>query len=167
MSFTAMATWSISVSNMCMGSALVAAEQGDLRQQLLAHLGVRDAKTLFGRKSEYPEFSFVQVVVDLVGRVTGLLQHEDARERRLDPALADQSVRLPGLAVIGEVAALQRLEIHPEVPVVVLDRVSRGRGARDDEAAPLGDEHRRAHGLSTRVLEDDVGGGTGQLAALL
>jgi hypothetical protein len=42
------------------------------------------------------------------------------------------------------------------VPVVVLDHVARRRGAGDDGAAALGDEHRRPWS-SDRVLEDDVG----------
>ena len=75
----------------------------------------------------------------------------------MDPALPDEPVRLPRLAVVGEVAALERLLVHPEVAVVVLDHESARRRAGDDGAAPRAHEHRRAHGRTTRVLEHDVG----------
>src|SRR4051812_1216075 len=71
-------------------------------------------------------------------------------------ALTDRTVRLPRLPVVGEVAALQGLEVHPEVAVVVLDHEATRRGARDDHPAPLRDEHRGPHRLTTGVLEHDV-----------
>ena len=69
----------------------------------------------------------------------------------------DQLVGVPGLAVVGEVGALDGLELHPQVAVVVLDHVARGGRTGDDDAAPLGGEDRGPHGLAARVLEDDVG----------
>ena len=50
-----------------------------------------------------------------------------------------------------------RLQLHPQVAVVVLDHVAARRRAGHDRAAALGDEDARPHGLATRVLEDDVG----------
>src|SRR5690606_12742412 len=59
------------------------------------------------------------------------------------------------------------LQLHPQVTVVVLDHVAGGRGAGDDRAATLGDEHRGAHGRAPGVLEDDVGILAGERADLL
>ena len=72
-------------------------------------------------------------------------------------AVDDRLVGRPRLAVVGEVRALDGLELHPQVAVVVLDHVAAGRRAGDDRAAALGHEHARAHGRASRVLEDDVG----------
>src|SRR5680860_1527215 len=85
----------------------------------------------------------------------------------MDLAFAHETVRLPRLAVVGEVTALQRLEVHPEVPVVVLDHEAARRRAGDDHPAAFGHEHRRTHRGAPRVLEDDVGVGAGELADLL
>ena len=82
----------------------------------------------------------------------------------MDPALADEPVRLPRLAVVREVAALERLLVHPEVAVVVLDHEAARRRARDDGAAARAHEHRRAHRRAPRVLEHDVGVAADELA---
>ena len=92
----------------------------------------------------------------LVRGLAGLVERVHLRQRRVDPRLAHEPVRFPRLAVVREVAALQRLEVHPEVAVVVLDLEARRRRARDDHAAALGDEHRRAHRRAARVFEHDV-----------
>jgi hypothetical protein len=76
------------------------------------------------------------------------LERVDGGERREDLALADELVGVPGLAVVGEVRALDRLELHPEVAVVVLDHVARGGGAGHDGPRPLAGEHRCPHGLA-------------------
>src|SRR5690606_21032225 len=60
------------------------------------------------------------------------------------------------LAVVGEVAGDDPLEVHPEVAVVVLVHVSGGGGAGGDHATLAGDEDRGAEGLAAGVLEDDV-----------
>ena len=69
---------------------------------------------------------------------------------------ADHPVRLPGLAVVGEVGRDDPLQLHPEVAVVVLDHEAGGGGAGDDRAAPSGDEDRRAERLAAGMLEDDL-----------
>ena len=98
-----------------------------------------------------PGFANVKRVFDPVAK--DVKQFE---QRRVDPRFAHHPVRLPRLAVVREVTALERLEVHPEVAVVVLDLEPRRGRARDDRPAPLGDEHRRAHRRAARVLEHDV-----------
>ena len=120
-------------------------------------LGVVDAETLLGGQAEDADLALVEVAVDLVGGLAHLGQGVDGREGGQDLALADQLVGVPGLAVVGEVGALDGLELHPEVAVVVLDHVARGGRAGDDGAGPLAGEDRGAHGLAAGVLEDDVG----------
>src|SRR5581483_11846416 len=136
----------------------VAAEDVD---PVLADLGpelrVADPEALLGRQAQDADLALVQVLVDLQRRLARLLEGVDGRQDGLDLALADQPVRLPGLPVVGEVAALDGLEAHPQVPVVVLDHVARGGGAGDDRAAPAGHEDRGPHGVAAGVLEDDVG----------
>src|SRR6202022_1291283 len=85
----------------------------------------------------------------------------------MDLALAHEPVGVPRLAVVREVTALERLEHHPEVPVVVFARVPGRRRARYDRPAPLAHEHRGPHRLTARVLEHDVGIGPRELTDLL
>ena len=92
----------------------------------------------------------------LIRGFTRLFERIHLRQRRMDLRFAHEPVRFPGLSIVGEVTALQRLQVHPEVPVVVLDLESGSRRARDDHAAALGNEHRRTHRLPARMLEDDV-----------
>src|SRR5579864_6278829 len=143
---TATATWSISVSWGAVMFSTVAPEQ---RDPVLAHsvtqLGVLDAQALTVGEAQDADLPLVEVVVDLVGGLADRVEGEHRRQDRLDAPLADQAVGVPGLAVVREVRALDRLELHPEVPVVVLEQVA-GRGrAGDDGAAAGAHEHRRAH----------------------
>ena len=72
------------------------------------------------------------------------------------------------LFVVREVRADDALEVHPQVPVVVLVHVSGGRGAGDDGAALLGDVDTGAEGLTAGVFVDDVDVlAAGQLTDLL
>src|SRR4051812_38173006 len=161
-SWTAMATWSISVS--MTGTLGVPAEDVDpVLTDPGPELGVGDPEALAGGQAEDADLALVQVLVDLQRRLAGLLERVDGGEDRLHLALADEPVGLPGLPVVGEVAALDGLQAHPQVAVVVLDHVARGGGAGDDRAAPAGDEDRGAHGVAAGVLEDDVGVAAGQL----
>ena len=109
------------------------------------------------RDAQDADLALVTVVVDLVGGLADLLEREDRRQRRHDLAVDDRLVGRPRLAVVREVRALDGLELHPQVPVVVLDHVAARRRAGDDRAAALGHEDARAHRGAARVLEDDVG----------
>ena len=134
-------------------------------EQPLAHLGVGDAEALLGREHEHAELALVQVVVHLV---------RPPRRPRSNGNTADsigwilpspiEPVRLPRLAVVREVTALERLLVHPEVAVVVLDHEAAGGRAGDDRPAARAHEHRRAHRRTARVLEHDVGIGADELA---
>src|SRR5581483_914212 len=92
-SWTAMATWSISVS-MPVTLRVPAEDVDPVLPDLRPELRIGDAQAL------------VQIVVDLQRRLARLLQRVDGREDGLDLAVADQPVGLPGLPVVGEVAAL-------------------------------------------------------------
>ena len=115
---------------------------------LARELGVVDAEALLGGQAEDADLALVQVVVDLVGGLAHLVERVDGRQGGHDLALADELVGVPGLAVVGEVGALDGLELHPEVAVVVLDHVAGGGRAGDDGAGPLAREDRGAHGLA-------------------
>src|SRR5262249_10559991 len=69
----------------------------------------------------------------------------------------DQAIRLPGLAVVGEVGADDALLVHPQVAVVVLVIVTGGRGAGDNRSARPRDEDARGKGFVTGVFIDDIG----------
>src|SRR5581483_10315825 len=161
-SWTAMATWSISVS-MPVTLRVPAEDVDPVLPDLRPELRIGDAQALLRRQAQDADLPLVQILVDLQRRLAGLLQRVDGGEDGLDLALADEAVGLPGLPVVGEVAALDGLEAHPQVPVVVLDHVARRGGAGDDRAAPAGHEDRGAHGVAAGVLEDDVGVAAGQL----
>src|SRR2546430_11327724 len=164
-----MATWSISVrtgSAMC-SRLVMTSEQGDLIEVLLAECRVRDAEAFLGSEAQHADLPLDEIPVHLRSRLARLVEWVHGRQRRMDLSLAHEPVGVPRLAVVREVAALERLEHHPEVPVVVLDRVSRGCRARDDHPSPLAHEHGRAHRLAPRVLEHDVGVGARELADLL
>ena len=135
----------------------------DLRTQFV----VVDTETFLRCEAQDAELALVHVVVHLESGLSGLVEREGLAQHRMDHALGDHAVGLVGLAVVGEVAADDLLEVHPEVAVVVLDVEARGRRARDDHAAALGDEHRRAHGGPTGVLEHDVDVTADELTDLL
>ena len=107
-------------------------------------------------QAQHADLALVQVAVHVVRGLAGLVQRVDHRQGRVDHALGDQPVGLPGLAVVGEVRADDPLEGHPQVAVVVLVHVARRGSAGDDRAAALGHVDRGAEGLAARVLEDDV-----------
>src|SRR3954463_3856256 len=108
-----------------MSISSVPAEQGDaVLADLLAEGRVVDARALLGSQAQDTDLPLVQVLVHRVRGLADVLERVDGREDRLDLALADQPVRVPGLAVVGEVRADDALELHPEVPVVVLDHVA-------------------------------------------
>src|SRR6266508_6245850 len=160
---TAMATWSISVSRPAPSATFmkrpgrVAAEDGDaVLPDLGSPLGVVDAEAIRGGQAENADLALVEVAVHRQGGVAHLLERVDVGEDGLDHALGDEPVGVPGLAVVGEVAGLDLLQLHPQMPVVVLDHVAAGGRAGDDRAAPGAHEHRGPHGLAARVLEDDV-----------
>src|SRR5579859_1621907 len=136
--------------------ALDVSEAIDLAPVTIAQRGVTDAESLARCKTQYPDFALMQIAVDVEGRLTRVLEAVTARECGVDHALLDQPVRLPGLAVVGEVRADDPLQVHPQVPVVVLVVEAARRGAGDDRAAAAGHVHRGAEGLPARVLEHDV-----------
>ena len=154
-SATAMATWSISVRSdvhaLCLRNSSIRSGP-TLRPQLR----VVDAESLLGRETQHADLALVQVAVDLQGRLAHLLEGIERRQRREHLSPTDELVGVPRLAVVGEVRALDGLELHPQMPVVVLDHVARRRRARDDGAGPLAGEDRRPHGLAPGMLEDDV-----------
>ena len=73
-------------------------------------------------------------------------------------AAVDELVGLPRLAVVGEVRADDALEVHPQVAVVVLVHVARGRRARDDRAALARDVDRGAERLAAELdlMESEI-----------
>src|SRR5699024_12118536 len=75
----------------------------------------------------------------------------------MDQALIDQPVCLPRLAVIREMRALNILQVHPQVPVVIFVHEARSRGTCDDRPALARHEYRSAEGFASRMLEDDIG----------
>ena len=83
----------------------------------------------------------MHVVVHLVGGLTGLLEREHLAHHRMDHPLADEPVGLPRLLVVGEVAADEPLQPHPEVAVVELEHEATGGRARDHRATALGHVH--------------------------
>ena len=87
----------------------------------------------------------MQVVVHLVGRFTDLVEIKDRREGWNNFAVIDRLIGVPRFAVVRKVRSLNRLELHPEVAVVVLNHVTRGRGAGHDGAATLGDKDTGPH----------------------
>src|SRR3984893_16204134 len=120
-----MATWSISVrtgSAMC-SRLVMTSEQGDLIEVLLAECRVRDAEPFLGREAQHPDLPLNEVPVHLRRRLPRLDERVHDRQRRMDLALAHEPVGVPRLAVVREVTALERLEHHPEVLVVIFDRV--------------------------------------------
>src|SRR5215207_5619857 len=118
----------------------VAAEPVDRALVTGAHLPVAHA-----------ELALVRVAVHLVRGLAGLPQVVRLRHGRVDLAEGDEAVGLPRLPVVGEVAADDPLEVHPEVAVVVLVLIAAGRGAGDDGAAALGHVDARAEGLPAGV----------------
>ena len=118
-------------------------------------------------QAEHADLALVLVAVDRAGGLADLGQRVHRRQQRLDAALVDQPVGGVRLGVVGEVAGDQPLQLHPEVAVVELDHVARRRRARDDGAAALAGEDRRAHRLAAGVLEHDVGVVADELADLL
>src|SRR3954453_8483465 len=122
-SLTAIATWSISVSSMSMNDLSVRepTEERDLVEMLLARRLVGHTQPFLGREAQYRDLSLDEVVVHLQRGFARLVQWEHLRHRRMDPSLAYETIGLPCFAVVREMAPLQRLEVHPEVAVVVLD----------------------------------------------
>ncbi len=118
--------------------------------------GSRTPSPSAGARQQHADLALVRVAVHLVRGLAGLLQRVGLRQRRVDPAERDQPVGLPRLLVVGEVAADDPLEVHPEVAVVVLVQEAARGGAGDDGAAALGDVDAGAERLPAGVLEDDV-----------
>src|SRR3954453_13594962 len=145
-----------------------AAEAVDLGLEAGALVPVADAEALFGGEGEHADLALVGVAVHVAGGLADLLHRVDLGQRRVDQAAVDEPVGLPRLLVVGEVAADDPLEVHPQVAVVVGVHVAAGRGAGDDRAALLGDVDAGAEGLPAGVFEDDVDVvAAGQLADLL
>ena len=142
------------------GSAAVAAEEGDLvLADARALLGVVDAEALARRRGRGSP-SLPSCSLRWIFRAASPTSSSGytRRQQRLDPALVEQPVGLPTPRRSWRSGtAIERLQLHPEVAVVELDHVARRRRARDDGAAALAGEDRRAHRLAAGVLEHDVG----------
>src|SRR5439155_19198463 len=117
----------------------VSAEERDLIEVSRARRLVGDAEPFFWREAQHADLALREVAVDLVRGFAGLVERVDLRQRRMYARLADQPVRFPGLAVVREVTTLERLQVHPEVAVVVLDLEARCRRAGDDHPAAFRD----------------------------
>src|SRR4051812_13074006 len=133
-----------------------ATEAVDLVQVRRPLLVVADTEALLGCEAQHADLALVPVLMHVVRRLAHLCHRVRLRQRGVDPALGDQPVGLPGLAVVREVRADDALEVHPEVPVVVLVHEPARRGAGDDRAALAGGVDRGPERLPARVLEDDV-----------
>src|SRR6266508_6079567 len=115
------------------GSGAVAAEQCDLvLADAVTLFRVLDAETLTGGEAEHADFALVLIAMDRSRGHTDLGERVHGRQQRMDATLVDQPVCRPRLGVVREMAGDQPLQLHPEVPVVELDHVSRRRRARDD-----------------------------------
>src|SRR5207253_5952817 len=97
----------------------VAAEQRDLIQVARPGLLVGDAQATFGSKTQHADLALREVAMHLVGGLTGLLERVNLRKRRMHARFAHHPVRFPRLAIVREMTTLERLEVHPEVAVVV------------------------------------------------
>src|SRR5690349_10670052 len=146
------------VSGVAPGDPAVSGVPEAVDRRLVARtlLRVGDAQAPMRRQGEYADLALVQVLVDVVGRLPHVLHRVRLGQGGVDKPTVDEVVRLPGLAVVREVRADDALEVHPQVPVVVLVQVPGRRGAGDDGAALAGDVGAGAEGLASRVLEHDV-----------
>src|SRR5215475_14916874 len=70
--------------------------------------------------------------------------------------LADQTVSFPGFAIVGEVGADDALLVHPQIAIIVLMVVPRGRGTGDDLAARTGDKDASRKGFMAWVFIDHI-----------
>src|SRR5690348_11104185 len=100
-------------------SASDSSEEVDLVEVLGAQLLVLDAEALLRRERQDADLALVLVVVHVERGLADLLEGVDLRQGRVDLALGDEAVGLPRLAVVGEVAGDDLLEVHPQVAVVV------------------------------------------------
>ena len=89
------------------------AKSVDLVDVLGAEFGVGDAESGFGGEGEDGDLALVEVAVDLVGGLAGVIEGEGLGDGGVDHALGDQAVGLVCLAVVGEVGADDALEGHP------------------------------------------------------
>jgi hypothetical protein len=104
----------------------VRAKDGDLvLADALALLRVVDALALLGRQAQHAELALGLVVVHREGGLADVVEVVGRLSIGLDAALGDQLVGRPRLGIVGEVRRHDALELHPEVPVVVLDHVAR------------------------------------------
>src|SRR5262245_56809894 len=131
-------------------------EAVDRPQVLGTQLVVTHPEAPLRCETHYSYLALMLIAVYFERCLSGLIHCVRLRERGMDLAFRDQSVRLPRLAIVGEMGADDVLEIHPQVAVVVHVPEARRRGAGDDRAATFGDEDARAEGLPSRVLEHDV-----------
>src|SRR4051794_23603166 len=132
----------------------VAAEAVDRGQVPFAQRRIADPEPFGGGQEQHADLALVRGAGHLPRGLGGLLLGVRPGEGGVDAAQAHQPVRRPRLAVVGEVAADDPFQVHPQVPVVVLVQVPAGGGAGDDGAAALGDEDAGTEGLPARVLED-------------
>src|SRR5262245_949019 len=86
----------------------------------ITQLGVSHPQSFPRCKAKHANLPLMKVGMDVLGRLAGAIEGVGTRERRMDPALNDQPVRLPGLSVVREMRTDDPFEIHPQVPVVVL-----------------------------------------------
>src|SRR5512144_552597 len=140
------------------------AEAVDLLQVPGPHRLVVHAQALLRGEAQHPDLALMEVAVDVPRGVAGLVQRVALGQRGVDEALRDEAVRLPCLPVVGEVRPDDPLEVHPQVPVVVLVPEPAGRGAGDDGAPALRDVHARPERLPPGMLEHDVRVLAGELA---
>src|SRR5438270_9486249 len=68
--------------------------------------GVGHPEAFLGGQAQDADLALMEVLVDLPGGLARGLERVDGRQDRLDPALADEPVGLPGLPIVGEVGAL-------------------------------------------------------------
>ena len=94
--------------------------------------------------------------MDLPRGLAGLGQRENLGQGGMDHSLGDQAVRLVCFPIVGEVAAHDALEIHPQIAVVVFVHEAGCGRARHDGAAFTGDVDAGAESLTPRMLEHDV-----------
>src|SRR3954453_22041942 len=134
-----------------------AAEAVDLGLVAGAFVGVADAEAFGGGQAEHADLALVQVAVHVVGGLADLGHRIHPGQGGGDQAAVDQPVGLPGLPVVGEVAADDPFEVHPQVAVVVLVLIPRRGGAGVQDPAAFGPVHAGAEVLPAGVLEDDVG----------
>jgi hypothetical protein len=79
------------------------AEQIDRRLVALAQRGISDTEAAPWCKTQDADLPLMPVAVHVVDRLSDVGEAVDTGQRRMDPALHDEAVRQPCLAVVREV----------------------------------------------------------------